>query len=128
MWAHTWQIDSPPTVDGVIVGALHNGYGYCEFGEIHRSTAADAHQAAIGTMVHELGHLIFGFPDLYDTDGSSDGIGIYDVMAGGSWGKKETDPYQGMTPVQPSAWTRTTLSWLVPPEGNGIQAVTDAVD
>ena len=33
---------------------------------------------------HELGHLLFGFPDLYDTDYSSEGIGNWCLMAGGT--------------------------------------------
>ena len=34
---------------------------------------------------HELGHLLFGFPDLYDPDGTSEGIGDWCLMSGGSW-------------------------------------------
>ena len=50
----------------------------------------------IGVCAHELGHLLFGFPDLYDTDNSSEGIGNWCLMAGGSWGGG------GDTPVHPS--------------------------
>ena len=37
------------------------------------------------TLAHELGHLLFGFPDLYDTDYTSEGIGDWCLMAAGSW-------------------------------------------
>src|SRR5712672_27719 len=52
----------------------------------------------IGVCAHELGHLLFGFPDLYDTDGSSEGIGNWCLMAAGSWGGV------GDKPAHPSAW------------------------
>ena len=31
--------------------------------------------AKVGVSAHELGHLVFGWPDLYDTDNTSEGIG-----------------------------------------------------
>ena len=34
---------------------------------------------------HELGHAAFGLPDLYDRDYSSEGLGRWSLMAGGSW-------------------------------------------
>ncbi len=37
----------------------------------------------IGVFAHEFGH-IFGIPDLYDTDGSSEGLGNWCLMAGGA--------------------------------------------
>ncbi len=53
------------------------------FGEIHQSTADDMHQATIGVMAHEFGHTI-NWPDLYDTDGSSNGgVGTWSLMAAG---------------------------------------------
>ena len=39
----------------------------------------------IGVFVHEMGHGFWNLPDLYDTDGSSEGIGSWSLMAGGSW-------------------------------------------
>jgi len=38
----------------------------------------------IGTMVHENSHMLFRFPDLYDSDYSSSGLGPYCLMAAGS--------------------------------------------
>jgi hypothetical protein len=64
-------------------------------------------------MVHELGHLVFGLPDLYDTDGSSAGIGGFGVMSAGAWGMDVTaDTYAGETPVLPSAWSSFKLQWV----------------
>jgi len=60
----------------------------------------------IGVFAHEFGHVL-GLPDLYDTDYSSDGIGNWGLMGGGSWN----------TPAEPAhlcAWSREMLGWLTP--------------
>jgi immune inhibitor A len=60
----------------------------------------------IGVCAHELGHLLFGFPDLYDTDSSSEGIGNWCLMAAGNWGGG------GDVPVHPSAWCKANQGWV----------------
>lgn len=60
----------------------------------------------IGVCCHELGHLLFGWPDLYDTDGSSSGLGDWCLMAGGSWNGG------GDVPAHPSAWCKSTQGWV----------------
>ncbi|HEY6124959.1 MAG TPA: M6 family metalloprotease domain-containing protein [Steroidobacteraceae bacterium] len=60
----------------------------------------------IGVCAHELGHLLFGFPDLYDTDNSSEGIGNWCLMAGGSWGAG------GDAPTHPCAWCKANQEWV----------------
>jgi immune inhibitor A len=62
--------------------------------------------ALIGVCCHELGHLLFGFPDLYDADGSSNGVGNWCLMGGGSWGGG------GLRPVHPSAWCKANQGWV----------------
>lgn len=62
--------------------------------------------AKTGVCCHELGHLLFGFPDLYDTDSSSEGIGNWCLMAAGSWGGN------GDRPVHPSAWCKMNQGWV----------------
>ena len=64
----------------------------------------------IGVFAHEFGH-IFGIPDLYDTDGSSSGIGEWCLMASGSWGGNGSSPE---TPVHMSAWVKKELGWVTP--------------
>ncbi|MDH4197893.1 MAG: M6 family metalloprotease domain-containing protein, partial [Candidatus Aminicenantes bacterium] len=57
----------------------------------------------IGVFVHEFGHA-FGLPDLYDTDGSngdSEGVGSWCLMASGSWGGDTSSPE---TPTHMCAW------------------------
>ncbi|MGE5049679.1 MAG: M6 family metalloprotease domain-containing protein, partial [Deltaproteobacteria bacterium] len=71
IWSHKWVLDGGArSVDHTKI------YGYLTVPEDCR----------IGVCAHELGHLLFGFPDLYDTDGSSEGIGNWCLMASGSWG------------------------------------------
>ena len=104
---------SPPKVDGKLVGAYHNGAGgYAQFGEIHQSWSSDKHMATMGIMVHELGHLVFGLPDLYDTDSSSSGVGAFCLMSYGSWGKSNSATYAGQTPVLPCAFIKHNRGWV----------------
>ena len=128
VWGHQWCIwaVTPPVVDGVTVGDCNNSGGYAQFGEIHQSSSTNGHMATLGIMAHELGHLIFGFPDLYDTDYSSSGIGAFCLMSGGSWGQASSDSWQGQTPVLPSAWIRYKWGWVSGLEGNGTVSVTAA--
>jgi len=131
VWGHKWSCSSigAPVVDGKTVADYHGGTGgYAQFGELHRSTAGNSHQATMGIMVHELGHLIFGLPDLYDTDYSSSGIGGWGVMGGGSWGRADSDTYSGATPVLPCAWTKYDRGWVNGSEGIGVESITAAGD
>jgi immune inhibitor A len=60
----------------------------------------------IGVCAHELGHLLFGWPDFYDTDESSSGLGNWCLMAGGSWNGS------GDVPAHPSAWCKASQDWV----------------
>jgi M6 family metalloprotease-like protein len=60
----------------------------------------------LGVASHEMGHFL-GLPDYYDTDYSSDGLGVYCLMAN-SWG---VDGTQNHAP-QMSAPAKETLGWL----------------
>jgi immune inhibitor A len=76
--------------------------------------------AKIGVCAHEIGHLIFGWPDLYDIDGPNDpenigvrssGVGSWCLMGSGSWGAiAGNDP--GTTPCHPSAWCKANQGWI----------------
>ncbi|OGU77432.1 MAG: hypothetical protein A2V93_09610 [Ignavibacteria bacterium RBG_16_34_14] len=72
----------------------------------------------IGVFAHEFGH-IFGLPDLYDTDNSSEGLGNWCLMAGGSYGG---DGNSSHTPVHMSAWCKKELGWV------NVINVTNAID
>ncbi len=67
----------------------------------------------IGVFAHEFGHA-FGLPDLYDTDGSngdSEGVGSWCLMASGSWGGDTNSPE---TPTHMCAWAKSFMGWLTP--------------
>jgi immune inhibitor A len=61
----------------------------------------------IGTPCHEIGHLLFGFPDLYDTDNKDNaGIGEWGLMGAGNWlGDRNR-------PCHPSAWCKIHAGWV----------------
>ena len=91
IWSHKWVLSGGArSVDQTKI------FGYLTVPE----------DARIGVCCHELGHLLFGFPDLYDTDNSSQGIGNWCLMAGGSWGGG------GDRPVHPSAWCKANQAWV----------------
>jgi immune inhibitor A len=90
IWSHKWVLPSEFNADGTKI------YGYLTVPE----------DSKIGVCCHELGHLLFGFPDLYDVDGSSEGIGNWCLMAGGSWNGG------GDIPAHPSAWCKVNQGWV----------------
>ncbi|HPG40719.1 MAG TPA: M6 family metalloprotease domain-containing protein [bacterium] len=69
----------------------------------------------IGVFCHEFGHSL-GLPDLYDRDDeedgeTSEGVGNWCLMAGGSWGG---DGNSAQYPSHMSAWCKEVLGWLDP--------------
>jgi immune inhibitor A len=106
IWSHKWTVaGGAQTVDATKVFAYLTVPEDCK----------------IGVCAHELGHLLFGFPDLYDTDGTSEGIGNWCLMAAGSWGGG------GDKPVHPSAWCKANQGWAAVDNrtANGSIAVQD---
>jgi len=89
VWSHKWVMSHRLTMDGV------NLYAYLTVPE----------DGKVGVFAHELGHLLFQWPDLYDTDYSSAGLGNWCIMAGGSWNNG------GDTPALPCAWCKTNQGW-----------------
>jgi immune inhibitor A len=91
IWSHKWVFTGGAfDADGTKV------YGYLTIPE----------NCKIGVCAHELGHLLFGWPDLYDTDGSSEGLGNWCLMGGGSWNGN------GDIPAHPSAWCKVNQGWV----------------
>jgi M6 family metalloprotease-like protein len=58
----------------------------------------------IGVLAHETGHAL-GLPDLYDYDGSSQGIGAWGLMGTGSHSARHS-------PAHLSAWEKEQLGWV----------------
>ena len=63
----------------------------------------------IGGFAHEMGHSVFGLPDFYDTDYSSNGLGDWSLMANGSWGGNSGD-----APAHPDAFSRIVMGFASP--------------
>lgn len=90
IWSHKWVLPDVYNADGTSIYAYLTVPEDCE----------------LGVCAHELGHLLFGFPDLYDTDYTSEGIGNWCLMAGGSWNNN------GLTPAHPCAWCKVQQNWV----------------
>jgi immune inhibitor A len=75
----------------------------------------------IGVCCHELGHLLFGWPDLYDIDDSSEGLGRWCLMGAGSWNGG------GDVPAHPSAWCKAKQDWVTVTNvtTNGLVSIDD---
>ena len=58
----------------------------------------------VGTVAHETGHT-FGLPDLYGTDGTTEGIGEWSLMSSGNF---TTAP----SPSRMDAWSLSQLGWV----------------
>ncbi|MER6307672.1 M6 family metalloprotease domain-containing protein [Streptomyces sp. NPDC001657] len=89
IWSHKGILPTQRVVDGVKV------FPYLAVPEA----------AKLGVCAHEIGHLLFGLPDLYDSDFSSMGVGDWCLMGTGSWGAG------GEIPVHPSAWCKLNQGW-----------------
>jgi len=106
VWGHFGYLAAPLTLDSVGIEP------YAMFGERHRSNDGNEHQATIGIMCHEFGHLALGLPDLYDIDGSSGGIGDWGLMGSGSW--NTVSGWSGDIPAHLTAWSKVALDITTP--------------
>ena len=90
LWSSKWVLPSAFPADGASIFAF----------------LTIPEDARIGVTAHEIGHLVFGWPDLYDTDESSNGIGNWCLMGSGNWNGG------GDTPAHPSAWCKAGQGWV----------------
>jgi immune inhibitor A len=91
IWSHKWSTYNVPYVDGV----------YCYIYSMEPEYWASPGDMTCGVYAHEMGHSVFGLPDLYDYDYDSEGLGDWSLMAGGSW----NGPL-GASPAHPDAYCR----------------------
>lgn len=101
IWSHRWVVPDDPFLPGSqpLIADGTQIYQYIMVSE----------SSPIGVAAHEFGHDL-GLPDLYDTDGSSEGAGIWDIMAGGSWNGNPP----GSSPAHLSALSLIRLGWVTP--------------
>jgi len=117
IWSHRWIMygtgytwDGTPLSDVIVDGKRVTRHpDDWDYGRDVGGYFMQAESSPMGTFAHEFGHDL-GLPDLYDTDYSSDGVGIFCLMAFGSWGGSPS----GTRPVHPSAWCKARMGWLVP--------------
>lgn len=74
---------------------------------------------AIGTFCHENGHMLCGFPDLYDYDyDSTGGAGYFCLMGSGGFDQN---------PVQVSAYLKQAAGWATPIDLNASSSLAGVV-
>ncbi len=107
IWSHRWAVPTPWSS-----GDLNGSGTSVKVFDYHTEAAlwdtSGTNILRVGVVAHETGHF-FGLPDLYDTDGSSEGIGSWCLMAN-SWGFDFTQWH----PPHFSAWCKQELGFVVP--------------
>lgn len=96
LWPHSWSLASP-------VALSPGGKRVLRYQISNIGNALE-----IGTFCHENGHMLCGYPDLYDYTGMSAGVGFYCLMAAGSYGGPGSD---GSNPVQICAYLKRASGW-----------------
>ncbi|MBI5060054.1 M6 family metalloprotease domain-containing protein [candidate division KSB1 bacterium] len=99
IWSFAWTTENVPLVDGVWVYKFSTEPEYMQ-------TPGDE---TFGVYAHEAGHAVFGLPDFYDTDYTSEGLGLWTLMAGGSWGGNSGD-----SPAHLDAWSKIHIGVVTP--------------
>jgi immune inhibitor A len=109
LWAHKWVLSG-----GALPLDRTKVFAYLTVAE----------NCQIGVCCHELGHLLFGWPDLHNVDDRSEGLGDWCLMAGGSWNG------DGDVPAHPSAWCKSTQGWVtvINQTTNGIIEIPEVKD
>ena len=113
VWAHNSDLSG--SFDGINVGSptldskvlVNGGLGgfYSQVGEYHVD-----HNGTMGVIAHNFGHDL-RWPDLYDIDNSSLGVGNWSVMGTGFWNGLFVP---GNLPAYPDAWLRWYAGWMTP--------------
>ncbi len=109
---------------------VRTGGGFIAVGgyTVLSAQACDRQSPNVTTLAHELGHLLFGLPDLYHAVGGLGQIwesrrwvvGCWELMAAGSiWGCGSGTPAFIANATKSAtfgAWTRVQNGWITPPE------------
>jgi M6 family metalloprotease-like protein len=115
VWSHRFVLTtlSGPTLvrADYVTNDARTGGGFIKISDyfvtsaLGGATACDtANIMPIGTAAHEFGHAL-GLPDLYDTRGSTEGIGDWGLMGTGNY----TSP---PSPSRMEAWSLSELGWV----------------
>jgi M6 family metalloprotease-like protein/uncharacterized repeat protein (TIGR02543 family) len=100
LWSHRYSLFTPYiTHDGKRVS------DYLLQSALGGASACDSTQIMpIGTVAHETGHGL-GLPDLYDTQGPTEGIGDWGLMGAGNY-------TSALSPSRMEAWSLNELGWV----------------
>ncbi|MFH1787870.1 MAG: PQQ-binding-like beta-propeller repeat protein [Candidatus Altiarchaeota archaeon] len=101
IWSVRWSIGAPWDLCGTTFD-----------GKKIRSGTILAESSPMGTFGHEAGHDFGDLPDLYDIDYSSEGIGNWGMMSGGSWNGPGSQA--GEFPAHFCAWSKYYMGWVNP--------------
>jgi M6 family metalloprotease-like protein len=121
IWSHSWNLYSAQ-----YYGRSHYGVyttndtcpagGYVKVNAyVIQPETYGSGMTTVGVFAHEFGHAL-GILDLYDTDGSSGGVGKWSLMAGGSWCGVSRG---GDRPAHMDAWSKAALGWATPQQVTG---------
>jgi len=113
IWSHRWVLSGWGVFGGYQTNDARTGGGSIRIQDYVIQPALSCNgvdMIEIGVFAHEFGHA-FGLPDLYDTDGSSQGNGEWALMASGSWGGNGFSPW---SPSHMAAWAKEYLGWVTP--------------
>jgi M6 family metalloprotease-like protein len=111
IWSHKWQF-SPPVYQGNYFISVYS----CSPEILYGSTIS-----AIGVICHEMSHAVLKVPDFYDTSGSYEGTGDWDLMAGGSWNGYPREN----CPAHHNMFAKSQVGWITPVVLNTQTTITD---
>ncbi len=101
IWPHRAAIPPLETKDASANGGAIKIADYVILPAVDPQSCGPMH---IGVLAHETGHAL-GLPDLYDYDGSTQGIGAWGLMGTGSHSAR-------YSPAHLSAWEKEQLGWV----------------
>jgi M6 family metalloprotease-like protein len=106
IWSHRWVLEGWTNGVPYTTNDARFGGGFIRVSDYVMQPAFNCGGVTvidIGVFCHEFGHA-FGLPDLYDTDGGSEGVGHWCLMGSGSWNTPSL-------PAHMSAWSKNELGW-----------------
>jgi M6 family metalloprotease-like protein len=107
IWSHSWTTKT--AVDTGSKNAAGNPVSVLKY-TTEPEYVSSRGDLTIGVFAHEYGHMRFGLPDLYDTDYTSNGIGVWSLMSFGVWRGSPS----GSSPAHLDAWSKYQTGFITP--------------
>jgi M6 family metalloprotease-like protein len=96
LWPHKFSLGSSTNVGTTATPVYIDDY---------QITNMENSAPVIGTFIHENGHLLLGFPDIYAEDANGEGVGRHCLMGGGNYLNR------GRTPAPINAYFKEVVGW-----------------